>query len=49
MLGGNCATYDCSSTRATPVVSQDRGNTEGTTLLQLLLVAGDRGQFEKSN
>ena len=40
MLGVKCAIYDCSSTRETPVVSQQRGNTEGTTLLQLLLVAG---------
>ena len=40
MLSGNCAMYDCSSMRATPVVSQYRGNTEEATLLQLLLVVG---------
>ena len=30
--------YGCSSLRTTPGVSQYRSNTEGTTLLQLLLV-----------
>ena len=40
MLDGNYALYDCSPARAIPVLSQYRGNTEGTTLFQLLLVVG---------